>query len=288
MSTRFAGPPLRCGPSGDTPNPASWRLATTGRVLPVVTDRLFHNPPRSGPSTLTTAPIPGNVPATQHAIPAAPHDPEPPSFRLISVGMDSESPVRDALTRPRSANRTALVDQFLIVVSLRRRARTWAGVADGAPGGWCCGAASARRLRGQNVGGKGICRAAAKFLVTTQRVGQPSNGCGRSDRRTGRVIPLGGIPTTHAAGGRCCWPMIRCRDIGRRTRNARSYRHFGRNSNCPSLECTIPAQQCAAADPLGVLVTLTRDGAVASPWQGAREGLLSGPKTRRRSCAASA
>ena len=41
VPTRFAGPPLRCGPSGDTANPAAKRLTTTGRVLPVVIDRLF-------------------------------------------------------------------------------------------------------------------------------------------------------------------------------------------------------------------------------------------------------
>ena len=41
VSTRFAGPPLRCGPSGDTANPAAKRSMTTGRVLPVVIDRLF-------------------------------------------------------------------------------------------------------------------------------------------------------------------------------------------------------------------------------------------------------
>ena len=42
VSTRFAGPPLRYGPSGDTARPEAKRLATTGRVLPVVTDRLLH------------------------------------------------------------------------------------------------------------------------------------------------------------------------------------------------------------------------------------------------------
>ena len=41
-SSRCAAPPLRSGPSGDTASPAAQRLMTTGRVLPVVTDRLFH------------------------------------------------------------------------------------------------------------------------------------------------------------------------------------------------------------------------------------------------------
>ena len=40
-----AGPPLRCGPSGDTASPAAKRLATAGRVLPAVTDRLFDTRP---------------------------------------------------------------------------------------------------------------------------------------------------------------------------------------------------------------------------------------------------
>ena len=42
VSTRCAGPPLRCGPADDTPKPATHWLATTGRVLPVATDRLHH------------------------------------------------------------------------------------------------------------------------------------------------------------------------------------------------------------------------------------------------------
>ena len=33
--------PLRCGPSGDTASAAAKRLTTTGRVLPVVNDRLL-------------------------------------------------------------------------------------------------------------------------------------------------------------------------------------------------------------------------------------------------------
>ena len=41
-SSRCAAPPLRSGPSGDTASAAAHGLATTGRVLPVVTDRLFH------------------------------------------------------------------------------------------------------------------------------------------------------------------------------------------------------------------------------------------------------
>ena len=43
MSSRFAAPPLRSDPSGDTASPAAQRLMTTGRVLPVVTDRLFDD-----------------------------------------------------------------------------------------------------------------------------------------------------------------------------------------------------------------------------------------------------
>ena len=43
VSSRFAAPPLRSGPSGDTASPAAQRLMTTGRVLPVVTDRLFDD-----------------------------------------------------------------------------------------------------------------------------------------------------------------------------------------------------------------------------------------------------
>ena len=42
VSSRCAAPPLRCGPSGDTTSAAANGLATTGRVLPVVTDRPFH------------------------------------------------------------------------------------------------------------------------------------------------------------------------------------------------------------------------------------------------------
>ena len=41
-SSRCAAPPLRPGPSGDTARAAANGLATTGRVLPVVTDRPFH------------------------------------------------------------------------------------------------------------------------------------------------------------------------------------------------------------------------------------------------------
>ncbi len=40
-SSRYAAAPLRCAPSGDTASAAAHWLATTGRVLPVVTDRLF-------------------------------------------------------------------------------------------------------------------------------------------------------------------------------------------------------------------------------------------------------
>ena len=43
VSSRFAAPPLRSGPSGDTASPAAQRSMTTGRVLPVVTDRLFDD-----------------------------------------------------------------------------------------------------------------------------------------------------------------------------------------------------------------------------------------------------
>ena len=51
VSTRFAGPPLRCGPSGDTASAAAKRLTTTGRVLPVVIDRLL-TPNTAGASTM--------------------------------------------------------------------------------------------------------------------------------------------------------------------------------------------------------------------------------------------
>ena len=42
-SSRFAAPPLRSSPSGDTASPAAQRWVTTGRVLPVITDRLFDD-----------------------------------------------------------------------------------------------------------------------------------------------------------------------------------------------------------------------------------------------------
>ena len=43
-SSRCAAPPLRSGPSGDTATAVARWLMTTGRVLPVVTDRLLTRP----------------------------------------------------------------------------------------------------------------------------------------------------------------------------------------------------------------------------------------------------
>ena len=42
-SSRYAAPPLRSGPSGDPASAAANGLATTGRVLPVVTGPAFSN-----------------------------------------------------------------------------------------------------------------------------------------------------------------------------------------------------------------------------------------------------
>ena len=60
VSTRFAGPPpLRCGPSGDTASAAAKRSMTTGRVLPVVIDRLSDST-TAGTSTMpltSSAPV---------------------------------------------------------------------------------------------------------------------------------------------------------------------------------------------------------------------------------------
>ena len=92
-SSRCAAPPLRCGPSGDTTSAAANGLATTGRVLPVVTDRLFHTT-TAGASTmpLTSPACAGKVPSSRASTQS--------EYTLFSP---SDCPTnQDHLTRPSS------------------------------------------------------------------------------------------------------------------------------------------------------------------------------------------
>ena len=61
-SSRYAAPPLRSGPSGDTATAVAKWLIMTGRVLPVITDRHLTSAPTEDPTMpLTSSRAVGNV-----------------------------------------------------------------------------------------------------------------------------------------------------------------------------------------------------------------------------------
>ena len=61
-SSRYAAPPLRSGPSGDTATAVAKWLIMTGRVLPVITDRHLTSAPTEDPTIpLTSSRAMGNV-----------------------------------------------------------------------------------------------------------------------------------------------------------------------------------------------------------------------------------
>ena len=61
-SRRYAAPPLRSGPSGDTATAVAKWLIMTGRVLPVITDRHLTSAPTEDPTIpLTSSRAMGNV-----------------------------------------------------------------------------------------------------------------------------------------------------------------------------------------------------------------------------------
>ena len=111
---RAAAAPLRCAPSGDTASAAAKWLTTTGRVLPVVTDRLFT----------TTAAAASTMPLTSSRQVGRFHSPKAQNHSEYTLFPPSDCPTnQDHLIQSRGSRRDMAVSTVTQVTTTHDCAR---------------------------------------------------------------------------------------------------------------------------------------------------------------------